>query len=410
MRAFLYRLRLWARKLGVRVVSIAALSVLSVFAAKYSGVYVPAGVAEKIGADSVVSLLNIIANSMLTVTTFSLSVMVTIHRNASSQWTPRAHRMHLRDSRTQTVIATFLGAYIYALLSLILLDTPYFGDKEVVALFVTTLGVIAWIVYQMLMWVLHLQTFGSLEQTADRIHEQTRDALQLRMSHPCLGGHALLDRSIIPMDAKPVFAARSGYVVRMMASALDSAAEDCGGAIYIIVDVGEHITKGDPIAFTTGHTEKMTEAVEQNIDIGHHRDIEQDPNFGLLMLAEIGEKALSPGVNDGGTAIDMIDRMAELAETHEDLGETTYKNLWMPPLNTGDIIRRPFDLISRYAITSLEVQEVLLKRLDILSRHPDPDIVKAAREVAQDAFDRAQEALPTKVDKAKLVKPQCLTG
>ena len=40
--------------------------------------------------------------------------------------------------------------------------------------------------------------------------------------------------------------------------------------------------------------------------IGDSRSYDQDPRFGLIVLGEIAAKALSPGVNDPGTAIQVI--------------------------------------------------------------------------------------------------------
>ena len=39
---------------------------------------------------------------------------------------------------------------------------------------------------------------------------------------------------------------------------------------------------------------------------GGERTFEADPRFGLVVLSEIASRALSPAVNDPGTAIDVI--------------------------------------------------------------------------------------------------------
>ena len=41
-------------------------------------------------------------------------------------------------------------------------------------------------------------------------------------------------------------------------------------------------------------------------NLGSDRDFHSDPCFGLIVLSEIASKALSPGVNDPGTAIHVI--------------------------------------------------------------------------------------------------------
>ena len=85
-----HRFKIMSRELWVRVLIIAVLSVVSVLMARLIGPFIPDGFADMIGAGAVDHLLDILATSMLAVTTFSLSVMVSIHRAISSQWTPRA--------------------------------------------------------------------------------------------------------------------------------------------------------------------------------------------------------------------------------------------------------------------------------------------------------------------------------
>jgi hypothetical protein len=48
------------------------------------------------------------------------------------------------------------------------------------------------------------------------------------------------------------------------------------------------------------------------IIVGDVRSFDQDPRFGAVVLTEIASRALSPGMNDPGTAIDVIGRAVRL--------------------------------------------------------------------------------------------------
>ena len=82
--SLLRRLHAFSRRLIVRVILIALTSVLAIVVAKIFGGVIPFGLKDRIGADAVDHILSIVANSMLTVTTFSLTVMVASHRSVSS--------------------------------------------------------------------------------------------------------------------------------------------------------------------------------------------------------------------------------------------------------------------------------------------------------------------------------------
>lgn len=66
----------------------------------------------KVGAEAVDNILNILASSMLAVTTFSLSIMVTAYGSATTNVTPRATRLVVEDVTTQNVLATFIGSFL----------------------------------------------------------------------------------------------------------------------------------------------------------------------------------------------------------------------------------------------------------------------------------------------------------
>ena len=393
------------QQLAWRVLLVGGLAVIAVPTAKLFGGFIPDGISEKIGAEAVDALLTIIASSMLAVTTFSLSVMVSVYRSVASQWTPRAHRIQLKDTRTQTVLATFVGAYIYALLSIILLHTPFFTEGEIVVLFAMTIVVIVMIVATILRWVLHLQTFGSLEQTANTIRDDTVRALHECLSNPALSANPLTPDVIIPADAVTVRASRSGYIVRILVHALQNAATDCHGYIWLTVKPGDYVNEGEVIAHISGDSDAMEQAIKRHIDIGLHRDIPQDPEIGMVMLSEIGVKAMSPGVNDPGTAIWMMDRIMSVVYETPKQETPTCDRVWMPVFELHRAFYTSVDLLARYSAGAVEVQQAMFKRLDGVAHCDNPALAATARELGARLYARGQQSLPTDVDKQDIYKP-----
>jgi uncharacterized membrane protein len=110
----------------------------------------PGDLSTKIGADSVDNILGIIASSMLTVATFSLSTMVSAYSAATSNVTPRATRLVMEDSTSQNVPATFVGSFLFSLVGIVALTTGAYGEQGRLVLFVVTIGVIALIVVTLL--------------------------------------------------------------------------------------------------------------------------------------------------------------------------------------------------------------------------------------------------------------------
>ncbi|WP_322990703.1 DUF2254 family protein, partial [Hoeflea sp.] len=99
------------------------------------------------------SLLTIMASAMLTVATFSVSVMLAAYVAAISSSTPRAFSMVVSDSSAKQAISTFIGAFTFAVVGLIGLNVGVFQSSGRIVLFFTTLWVFVWVVGTLIFWI-----------------------------------------------------------------------------------------------------------------------------------------------------------------------------------------------------------------------------------------------------------------
>jgi uncharacterized membrane protein len=90
----------------------------------------------------------------------------------------------------------------------------------------------------------------------------------------------------------------------------------------------------------------------------------------LAVLTEIAERALSPAVNDPGTAIDILSRAVRLFAKLADHGEADldYPRIWVPPLSLADMMDDIFPPISRDGAKNFAVQIRLQKALLALTQ------------------------------------------
>lgn len=394
-------------RLWVRIALIGVLSLVAVAVARVVSPQLPSGLNTSVGAGAVETLLQIIANSMLAVTTFSMTVVVTVFRSASGQWSPRVHRLMLDDQTMQNTLATLVGAFIYALASIVLLKSAAFSDDQIVVLFFFTILVLVLIVIAIVRWIVYLQTLGSLIETTRRVERRTVQALETRTAKPCLGANPLCDASDVPADAVPYRSDRTGYVQHIFEGALAEAAEAQATDIYLVAPVGRFVHRGDAIAYLTQCDDKMTRVLQRNIGVGDLRTFEQDPRFGIIVLAEIGSRALSPGINDAGTAIDVLGRIARIFDSYVDerhicSDDVTHPRLWVPPLDPVDMIEDGFAAIARDGAGMVEVQLALHKVLAHLADSNDRDLARAAQTLGKQAFAKAVATMAFSSDRDRL--------
>ena len=371
--------------------------------------YIPDDVPTKIGADAVDKILGIIASSMLAVTTFSLNIMVSAYSAATSNVTPRATRLVMEDSTTQNVLATFVGSFLFSLVGIIALSTGAYGDRGRVVLFVVTIAVIVLIVVTLLRWIDHLSKLGRVTETTARVEKVALDAMTARREQPFMGGVPLRDPKIdIPPTARPIFSSTIGYVQHLDVGALSGVAEDGGGEIYVAVIPGKLVDPSEPIAFAHGlEIDNQEQAIRNCFSISDVRSFDQDPRFGCCVLSEIASRALSPGINDPGTAIDVIGRAVRVLSVWAEppnaaSDKPDYPRLHVPPVEPDDLFEDIFSGIARDGAGVVEIGLRLQKAFRTLARLGDKRYAAAAQRHSKLALERAEAALVIEDDKRRV--------
>ena len=406
--SFFHLIRDLSRRLSVRVGLMGLLAILSLSLTQWVEPMVPRMLTSMVAGASVDRLLDIIANAMLAVTLFSLTVMVSVYRSSSTQWTPRVHQLIMQDAVTQNTLAAFIGAYVFALVAIIMREVGLYSDQSAAVLFWATVCVLGFVVWSLIRWTLHLQTLGSLIDTTRQVEQITSLQFQERLDTPCLGG-CPWDGTVAD-DTWVITAKTSGYVTLVQADALQKVAARQNVHLYLLVSVGSFVFLNAPI-FRVSGTPKDKDALRSDVTkllvLGDVRTYDQDPRFGLLVMSEIGSKALSPGINDPGTAIDVLNRTTRILSLYKD--ETTgdappvCDRLHVRPLDPVDLIEDGFAAMSRDGAASVEVQERLQRALGALMHHPDPGLAAAARDMAGICLDRAHEAMTFDRDRARVL-------
>ncbi|MGR3433347.1 MAG: DUF2254 domain-containing protein [Shimia sp.] len=399
-----------SRRLWVRVLLMGGLALLALALTQPLEWLLPEEASGFLAGAAADRLLNIIANAMLAVTTFSLTVMVSVYFNASAQWTPRIHRLAMEDPVTQNTIAAFIGAYVFALTAIILRELQIFSDDKGASLFIATVFVLVFIVWNLIRWTLHLQTFGSLLASSRQIEQKTCKALLERRRAPCFGGHPLEGGP--PEDATAIRAPDTGYVQYIYPESLQAFCERMGVEVFLTAQIGTHVSRHEAIAYWRHRgavdtdfddDRSLAEIVCDHILVGDLRSYSQDPRFGLVVMAEIASKALSPGVNDPGTAVDVLTRIERVLADYEGTEEEVrFDRLHVRPLSPDDLVTDAFAPIARDGAGAVEVQIHLQRALGALTRHPDPTLSEAARRMADESLDRALEATTFEPDRVRL--------
>lgn len=385
-----------------------------------------------VNAKTLDNLLAVIASSMLAVVTFSLSIMVSAFASASSSATPRATELVMGDEGTRAAISNFLSAFIFSIVAQVALGLKYYGDNGRFILFVGTLIVLAWLMLTLLRWVRTLSSLGRLNNTLTRVEIAALACMTEFWINPFMGARkGARDAEVLLQSATSIVVkAPDVRVIRWVdLKQLQTLAEQYDCMIHIRVRTGELVSFEDVIAVAAFDSQSARQQKVDDPDIavgdlGCHilqcfqfdleRTFDQDPRFGLIVLREAAQRALSAAINDSGTAITCLNCMLRIllkgqAQAREHMDERAlnqvYDRLTVIELGVEDFIADGFDPIARDGAASFEIMVRMQKLLAMLWREsPDERLAQAARKHAEFACRCALQSLSYEDDKAVVQK------
>lgn len=389
----------------MRPLLVCLMSVGAAFIAKLADDTLLAEFVPEIASASIETLLSVMSGSMLVVATFSVASMVSAYASASSTATPRSFGLVIADDVSKNALSTFVGAFIFSIVALVAVKNTYFDKAGLFILFVLTSTVFAIVIFTFVRWVDSIARLGRLGSTVDKVEQATASALKKRQKLIRL--HCVLQDQ--PRErGQAVFAQAVGYVQHIDLSALQSWAQECDAQIEIAALPGTLATPDRVLAFVNMASGKLPEdeagSVIKAFQLGKARLFEDDPRFGLVVLSEIASRALSPAVNDSGTAINVIGVLLRLLVEWDapleagDEDKCKYDRVAMPLISVRDMLDDGFTSIARDGAAAVEVCVRLQKAFSTLAAVGQPDMQEAAVHYGQLALQRACKALDADED------------
>lgn len=350
----------------------------------------------EIAQGSVVDLLKIIAASMLGVATFAVASMVAAYASTGQSATARAFPLVVADDVSQNALSIFVSAFIFAIVALSATTNDYFGKAGRFTLFVLTLLTLVLVILVFVRWVDRIARLGRLGAVIGKVETATAEAMKRRKRRPCLGGVA----STGPPPGHPFYGDKNGFLQRVDMVTLQRIASKHKVRISLAVLPGGTVTPSRPLGFVAsdcadgGHIDAAL--LRKAFIIGPVRQFDEDPRFGLVVMAEIGCRALSPGINDPGTAIAILSSLHRLFATWADPADPVapeHDRIEVPFLAIEDMFDDVFPPIARDGANFVEVGMRLQRVLGELAHCGAGQMRAAARHHASLAMARAERAL-----------------
>jgi len=351
------------------------------------------------GAESARSLLSTIASAMISVTGLVFSITMVVMQLASSQFTPRLLGSFLSSRITQVTLGVFTSSFVFALIVLRDVrggDDPFVPQLSVTVAFLLVLASVA----LFFAFIHHITVSIQVSKVIDRVADQTVRALQQGDDEWGDTSTPSPSWSQAPGPSVTVSAGSGhGVVQRVRYTDLVETARRAGVVVELTTRVGEVRHRGQSLAVVHGAfaDDDVIDKVRSSFGLGKERSMPQDPEFGVRQLVDIAERALSPGINDPTTAVQVLDelhRILRVAGSRADRSphlvdaDGTVRVLDLPT-TFARLLDLSLDEIAHYGKDSLQVPRRIDTLLDDLwgsVRDEHGAAVTAKRTALQDAL------------------------
>lgn len=255
------------------------------------------------------SIISVIAAGILSLTVFSFTMVMVILNQAASQMSNRVIDKMIGNRFQQIVLGFYIGTIVY---SLFLLSAIRDVDSGIYVPALSTYLLIAFAIIDIFLFIYFLHYITQSVKYAiiiNRIHSQTQKALK-----------ATCRLTTNPQDVKvlegmSVYTTKAGIYQGFNKDNLLSIAEKEDCTFSFLYASGSYLLKDVPLLQihpAKNVDEDTIKDILFNIIINTEESIDNNMYYGFRQLTEVAIKALSPGINDPGTAVESLRALAEL--------------------------------------------------------------------------------------------------
>lgn len=276
-------------------------------------------------AEGARTILATIATAMLSLAVLVFSITLVVLQLASSQLTPRVMSLFLQDRSSKSAMGVFLGTFVYAVTGLWFVRTPSGVNEEFVPVLTVSIAFLA-VGLSLLTFLNYIHRVAQSIRLETIAAEITRQILESIEADSGLGSRDTEREPSVAADASrvaealrtrpttTVAAPHSGLFVGISIDVCSEWARENDTFVEVLVPLGEFAAEGTPLIRMVSTADDAEFPFGDIVSLGSHRTIALDPAYGVRELVDIAVRALSPGVNEPGMAVVVLDGIHEVLD------------------------------------------------------------------------------------------------
>jgi len=254
-------------------------------------------------------ILSTLITSIVSLTVFSFSMVMVVLNGAAARLTPRVLPGLISDTRNRVILGIYLGSVLYYLLLISTIDKDQPTDiPSVGVLLALVMGIV-----NLAMFVVFIRSVSQsiqVDWVLSQLYSGAYTNLEKRKQR-------LAGLSAMPDDSDwwCLPAARPGYLRAVNERRLGELLSKRNLRAVIQVEPGFFLVEGHPlIRFSEPLNDDDRAAAVDCFDFQNNEFAGANVSYGMRQIAEIAVKAISPAINDPGTAMRAINLIGVLLQ------------------------------------------------------------------------------------------------
>lgn len=323
------------------------------------------------------SVLATLFGVQTTILTVVLSLNAPLIQSAANQYSPRLVPIYLESAPLRRAIPLFAlssGYILSAARELGILDDASVRPRPVVS---GAFGLVLLALFFLVLCMIRTFRYMRVEHVLGLVQDSIAGATE-RLRRGCLAGLPLDSAAALsaPARASALRAPASGYFAAVDLRLLARRARRWGVRVRIDLPVGDHMDRDEVIGWVAADGDGPVDArvlrgLAAALVISPAREPDSDPAFGLRILVDVANRALSSSSNDAYTARQALQQVRSVLRR-------------LAGLPSGDWNVVDADGRGRVSVMALRLRDLLLLAVDgpLVHGTGNPDVLEEVLRIA----------------------------
>ena len=261
--------------------------------------------------DTALTVLSVCIGGLISMMVFSFSMVMLLLSQASSNYSPRLLPGLISDKRHQIILGIYLATILYNIFTLFSIEPS--EEKYTLPGFSILLGIVFTIIclFSFIYFIHNMSESIQISNILDTIHNKAVARLKFILNkEEKIDVHRDFDDT---SNWKAYKCNQSGYFQNMSAKNIIQFCKENDTKIYIKIPKGLFVHENDMFILSKKDmNDQELEKFNSNINFSKSELVRDNYSLAFKQITEIAVKAMSPGINDPGTAVNAIDYLTEL--------------------------------------------------------------------------------------------------